>query len=264
MDRSSVDPGSSLQHLVPKVGTIDVVSDSTVSRLGVLAERRWGMFTTAQAEAVGVSRKQLVRMTASGVLERLTQGVYRMAGSPPQDHENIYATWLALGGATSRPTETGAPALVAAGVTAAVVHDIGDFFLDGIDFIVGSRKTTRLPDVRLRIRPLTPADTTSVNGLPTLTIERTITDLLTIGDGAVVRKDSFFAGYRAHNGVIQTGAVSIGEDALVAERAEDDAFGSRHVQRLETRFGNTCEHLVGGVGGGVGFEDDDHEPVVRM
>lgn len=180
MNRSSTAPELPLQHLFPKVGTIDAVSDSTVSRLGVLAERRWGMFTTAQAEAVGVSRKQLVRMTASGVLERLAQGVYRMAGTPPQDHENIYATWLALGGATSQPTEAGAPALVAAGVTAAVVHDIGDFFLDGIDFIVGSRKTTRLPEVRLRIRPLTPADATSVNGLPTLTVERTITDLLTL------------------------------------------------------------------------------------
>ena len=180
MNRSSTAPELPLQHLFPKVGTIDVVSDSTVSRLGVLAERRWGMFTTAQAEAVGVSRKQLVRMTTSGVLERLTQGVYRMAGTPPQDHENIYATWLALGGATSQPTEAGAPALVAAGVTAAVVHDIGDFFLDGIDFIVGSRKTTRLPEVRLRIRPLTPADATSVSGLPTLTVERTITDLLTL------------------------------------------------------------------------------------
>ncbi len=172
------------------MGTIDVVSDSTVSRLGVLAERRWGMFTTTQAEAVGVSRKQLVRMTASGVLERLTQGVYRMTGTPPQDHENIYATWLALGGATTPPTQTGAPALVAAGVTAAVVHDIGDFFLDGIDFIVGSRKATRLPDVRLRIRTLTPADTISVNGLPTLTVERTITDLLDLGTDTSLINDA--------------------------------------------------------------------------
>ena len=32
------------------------------------------------------------------------------------------------------------------------------------------------------------------------------TDLLTIGDGTVIRKDSFFTGYRAHAGVIQTGA----------------------------------------------------------
>ena len=43
------------------------------------------------------------------------------------------------------------------------------------------------------------------------------TDLLSIGDGAVIRKDSFFNGYRAHDGVIQTGAVSLGKDALVGE-----------------------------------------------
>jgi non-ribosomal peptide synthetase-like protein len=43
------------------------------------------------------------------------------------------------------------------------------------------------------------------------------TDLLTIGDGTVVRKDCFFLGYRAHAGLIQTGAVTLGKDALVGE-----------------------------------------------
>ncbi|MGW2637373.1 Pls/PosA family non-ribosomal peptide synthetase [Streptomyces sp. NPDC001348] len=43
------------------------------------------------------------------------------------------------------------------------------------------------------------------------------TDLLSIGDGAVIRKDSFFNGYRAYDGVIQTGPVSLGKDALVGE-----------------------------------------------
>jgi non-ribosomal peptide synthetase-like protein len=43
------------------------------------------------------------------------------------------------------------------------------------------------------------------------------TDMLRVGDGAVIRKDSFFTGYRAHKGVIQTGAVSVGRDALVGE-----------------------------------------------
>ena len=32
------------------------------------------------------------------------------------------------------------------------------------------------------------------------------TDLLTIGDGTLVRKDSYFTCYRAHAGVIRTGA----------------------------------------------------------
>ncbi|GAA3045496.1 hypothetical protein GCM10010464_07220 [Pseudonocardia yunnanensis] len=52
------------------------------------------------------------------------------------------------------------------------------------------------------------------------------TDLLSIGDGGVIRKDSFFNGYRAHNGVIQTGVVSIGKDALVGEATVLDIWTS--------------------------------------
>lgn len=43
------------------------------------------------------------------------------------------------------------------------------------------------------------------------------TDLLTIGEGTVLRKDSYFTCYRAHAGLIQTGPVSIGKDVLVSE-----------------------------------------------
>ena len=43
------------------------------------------------------------------------------------------------------------------------------------------------------------------------------TDLLTIGDGTVIRKDTFYTCYRAHAGLIQTGAVTLGKDVLVGE-----------------------------------------------
>ncbi|MFL6046884.1 MAG: Pls/PosA family non-ribosomal peptide synthetase [Propionibacteriaceae bacterium] len=43
------------------------------------------------------------------------------------------------------------------------------------------------------------------------------TDLLTIGDGTVIRKDCFFLGYRAHAGLIQTGPVTLGKNVLVGE-----------------------------------------------
>ncbi|MFD9962299.1 Pls/PosA family non-ribosomal peptide synthetase [Amycolatopsis sp. NPDC058986] len=48
------------------------------------------------------------------------------------------------------------------------------------------------------------------------------TDLLTIGDGAVVRRDSFFTGYRAHAGMIQTGTISLGKNAFVGEMSTID------------------------------------------
>jgi non-ribosomal peptide synthetase-like protein len=43
------------------------------------------------------------------------------------------------------------------------------------------------------------------------------TDLLTIGDNAIIRKDSFFLCYRARAGMIETGPVQIGKDAFVGE-----------------------------------------------
>ncbi|MEW2418193.1 Pls/PosA family non-ribosomal peptide synthetase [Streptomyces sp. NPDC046866] len=43
------------------------------------------------------------------------------------------------------------------------------------------------------------------------------TDLLTLGDGALIRKDAYFPCYRAHDGLIETGPVSLGKDAVVGE-----------------------------------------------
>ena len=45
------------------------------------------------------------------------------------------------------------------------------------------------------------------------------TDLLTIGSGTVIRKESFFHGYRAHAGRIQTGAVTLGRDVFIGEKS---------------------------------------------
>lgn len=153
------------------------MAGATLARLGAVAEQRWGLLTTAQAEEVGVSRKQLSRLASTGVLERVLQGVYRMPGSPELEHQTIYATWLALGGTGARTSDGVAP-VVAAGVTATLLHGIGDFFSDGLDFIVPARRSTRLPGVRLRVRKLTRDEVIPVEGVPTLTVERTIADLL--------------------------------------------------------------------------------------
>lgn len=169
------------QRLFRDRGTIVDMADSTLVALGSIAERRWGLFTTARAETAGVARKHLSRMAKTGAIERVAHGVYRMAGAPTQEHEAIYATWLALGGATTERTETGVAPIVAAGTTAAVLHGIGDFFPNTYEFIVPRRKGTRLPGVRLRIRALLREDVIPVNGMPTLTVERTIADLVEIG-----------------------------------------------------------------------------------
>lgn len=52
------------------------------------------------------------------------------------------------------------------------------------------------------------------------------TDLLTIGDGTVIRKDSSFTCYRAHAGQIETGAITLGNNVVVGEAAVIDIEAS--------------------------------------
>ncbi|MGE5765061.1 MAG: Pls/PosA family non-ribosomal peptide synthetase, partial [Mycobacterium leprae] len=52
------------------------------------------------------------------------------------------------------------------------------------------------------------------------------TDLLTIGDGSVLRQDSFFTGYRAYAGRIETGPVTLGADVYVGEKSVLDVGAS--------------------------------------
>ncbi|MFC4126261.1 hypothetical protein [Nocardia rhizosphaerae] len=112
------------------------MADAPLERLSVIAEQRWGLFTTAQAvhDPSGCHYRCRSQAAVSdggvGAIERVAHGVSRIAGAPVAEHETIYAPWLALGGATAHRTGTGMAALVAAGTPVAAVHGIGDFLLD--------------------------------------------------------------------------------------------------------------------------------------
>jgi predicted transcriptional regulator of viral defense system len=68
--------------------------------------------------------------------------------------------------------------VVAARITAASLHGIGDIRPEGHDFIVPARKGTRVVGVRFRIRRLELEEVTFVDQMPVLTVERTIADLV--------------------------------------------------------------------------------------
>lgn len=154
------------------------MSSGTVARLAAVAEQRWGLVTTAQAAEVGVSRIQLSRLASAGVVHRVVQGVYRMGGAPELEHEAVCAAWLALGGAGAVADGRSVPGVVAGGITAAVLHGIGDFYPEGVEFIVPARKTTRLEGVRMRVRRLEVSEVAWREGMPLLTVECTLVDLV--------------------------------------------------------------------------------------
>jgi non-ribosomal peptide synthetase-like protein len=58
------------------------------------------------------------------------------------------------------------------------------------------------------------------------------TDMLSIGDDTVIMRESSFTGYRAVSGVIQTGPVSIGREALIGEHTLLD---------IGTSLGDRCQ-----------------------
>lgn len=151
------------------------MASASIARLGRIAADQWGMITTAQAVEVGLSRKLLAALASGGAIERLVQGVYRMAGVPPAEHELdvVRIHWLAVGGRARTGT-------VAAGKTAAALHRIGDWFPTESDFVTPTRRTTRLSDVRLRVRRLDAEDVVYIDGLPSMTVERIIADLIEV------------------------------------------------------------------------------------
>jgi predicted transcriptional regulator of viral defense system len=163
-----------------------------VDALRALAEvtaYQWGMVTAAQAGALGVSRLDLSRLAEAGHLTRLAHGVYLDSGSPGDQFDDLRAAWLStdptrLGGQRIKDRATG---VVVAGTSAARLHDIGSLWATRHEFVYPGRRQSQRAELRYRQRALDPRDVTLVAGLPTLTLERTLADLVEdVGDLSLV------------------------------------------------------------------------------
>lgn len=150
---------------------------------------QWGIVTAAQADALGVARLTLSRLTDSGHLERLTQGVYRDAGVPSDQFEDLRAAWLSTEPklrAEERLRDL-AGGVVVASFSAATLHGIGDLWANRHEFVTPGRRQTQRVGIRYRQRHLDDRDVTLVEGLPAMTLERTLADLLEdVGDMSLV------------------------------------------------------------------------------
>ncbi|MFT0847691.1 type IV toxin-antitoxin system AbiEi family antitoxin domain-containing protein [Actinomycetaceae bacterium L2_0104] len=148
--------------------------------LAEVSESQWGMITSAQANTRGVSHMNLTRLTKSGDLIRLSHGVYKDAGAPGSEYDELRSAWLA-----SDPTRLAWDRLkekpgnvIVSGESAAMLHGIGDLRGMRSEFTTPSRKQTQRADVHYRTRILTSDDVVVREGLPVTTLERTIADLV--------------------------------------------------------------------------------------
>lgn len=151
---------------------------STISRLSAIAADQWGLVTRRQAERAGIPRATLDRFVRDGdLVERVARGVYRLKMAPPSDHVALRAAWLQL--APDAPAwERGPEQGVVSHRSAAALYGIGDLPADRHDFIVGTRKQSRRPDIRLHHRQLRDAEWIALRGLPVTLPARITADLL--------------------------------------------------------------------------------------
>lgn len=157
-----------------KVSARDIIAE--------LAAGQWGMFTTAQAQAAGVSRTQVKRMADSGFVEEMRRGVYRLAAGTETQWAQVKAAWLSAnpGETAYERLGTNVPDVVVGGQTAACIHGSGELWESPYTLVVSSRRQTKSEDVKYLRRGLREGDFVMIGGLPVAGIEETIAELVAL------------------------------------------------------------------------------------
>lgn len=231
-------------------------SNDALRILAEITAYQWGMVTSAQASMHGITRLDLSRLTDAEHLKRLAHGVYKDSGAPGDQFEDLRAAWLGTDPKImgERRIQSSTNGVVVAGTSAARLHEIGDLWADRHEFVSPRRRQSQRAEIRYRQRALDPYDVTLAQGLPTMTVERTIADLVEeVGDLSLVadalrdaalkrsldleRLRELLTPLAERNGVrrqdgdallnrlLQTAAIDA--DAVARRVASDSALGSR-------------------------------------
>lgn len=148
---------------------------------------QWGMISTRQASAVGVSRLDLSRLEKAGKLERMSTGIYRQTAAPQSQYDNVRAAWLSTEPETLAWKRYDEPSVIVGSSTAAWLHRIGDLQPEPYEFFSTTRRQSARDDVHFRQRTIASNELRIVEGLPATSVEQTIADLLQdVGDVSLV------------------------------------------------------------------------------
>lgn len=143
-------------------------------QLADLAIGQEGLFTTAQAAAVGYSPQLLVHHVRSGRFERVRRGIYRLAHFPAGDHEELILAWLWSGhqGVVSHHT-------------ALALHDLSDVMPSRIHLTLPTAlrgRRWRLPaGLQLHFAEVSAEERTWFGGAPATSVRRTLNDCARVG-----------------------------------------------------------------------------------
>jgi len=149
--------------------------DTADQRLAALARAQHGVFTVAQAESIGISRRVLAHRAHLGSLERLFPRIYRVAAAAPTTHGGVLAACFAWG-----------PGAIASHRCAARLWRLPGFERAPIELTVPRGRKRPWNHRVHRPARLEPADVTSIDAIPVTTIERTLLDLASVRGARVL------------------------------------------------------------------------------
>src|SRR5664279_5069376 len=153
-----------------------------VEVLASLAEGQWCMFSTAQAEILGVPRTDVARLVRRQLARRLRHGVHMMPGVPTSPFEDIRAEWLATDPARTAGERRDDPEpVIVSDESAALIHGMGDLPPGGVHLTSARRLQSRQQWVTIHRRHITDREYDWVEGLPVTTPRRTLEDLAESG-----------------------------------------------------------------------------------
>jgi predicted transcriptional regulator of viral defense system len=161
---------------VKVTGRVTFVSQ-TNDLLYQLAERQAGYFTTAQAAEVGVSRRTLAGRARRGDIERVRYGIYRLRRFPAHPFEDVAAACLWAGADSAASHET-----------ALAIHGISDAMPASIHITVPRLFRGRQTGVVIHRASLSVEERVRRDGVPVTTMTRTLRDVATTSDPALVRQ----------------------------------------------------------------------------
>ncbi len=156
---------------------VSSMTSGTAKILYDLADRHGGYFTTGEASFIGLSYRQLSYYRASGALERVTQGVYRLIAYPPHRHGDMIATALWAGPESAISHES-----------ALVVYGLASAMPLTLHLTVPAAFRGKREGVRVHHGSLDMAQRRVWDDVPITSVERTLTDLTQTADRSLVRE----------------------------------------------------------------------------
>lgn len=180
-----------------------------------------GVFTTALALRLNISRNALAHACKAGRLERIAHGAYRLAGARSSNTDELAAVWKLTAPATfSWERQARWDGVAIGGTTAACLLGIGDFYLSPYRIYSPKRINSRLQAANFRIRSIDEKDIAWIDGLPVTRAERTLVDMCLDREDPSLIQDALYDA--TAQGIIDSDRLT----RLLAELSESDRKAS--------------------------------------